>query len=121
VARDDPLNVRPRLRPARIREPILPLTASRIVVQRGKQKRGSVSDVEFLTRLRARRDEEQRMRVLVRRRLLRLAESAIERGTDPSRRVCFLSYDEADSDEVAAFIEDFGRLRSEGAGDLRYR
>jgi hypothetical protein len=69
-----------------------------------------VSDVEFLTRLRARRDEEQRMRALMRRRLLRLAESAFQRGNDPSRRVCFLSHDEADSDEVATFIEDFGHV-----------
>ncbi len=50
------------------------------------------------------------MTEIVRQRLLRLAESASQRGNDPSRRVCFLSYDEADADEVAGFIEDFGHV-----------
>jgi Thoeris protein ThsB, TIR-like domain len=43
-------------------------------------------------------------------RLLRLAESAARKSSDPTRHKCVVSYHMDDDDEVATFIEDFGTV-----------
>jgi hypothetical protein len=43
-------------------------------------------------------------------RLSRIAEAAVRRSTDPTRRKCFISYHHADQAEVETFIDTFGHV-----------
>src|SRR5260370_29258916 len=52
----------------------------------------------------------QRSRRQVPRRLALLAETAVRKSADPSRRKCFVSYHSDDENEVAAFLESFGHV-----------